>query len=256
MIPMLEPIFQGEWAPYGETLQCAPQWPASALRLADWLRSPEAMADTLTRYARRWGAGQRDPRAVASAWTLDYLWTLLPPVVAAATVLQHRFPTAASDIALLLDDQGKPLSFHITAEGATLPGSSTAERYHALLHGHLQPLFSALHHHTRVAEKILWSNAARYLGDILEEAEEHLPGPPPLLQQDREHLLERGGWPLTQCNPMQALPRRTAQGGHGREMPLHSHCCLYYLLPEQPYCGACPLAPQHRATLRTTVPSA
>jgi ferric iron reductase protein FhuF len=271
MIPRLQPIFQGEWAPWGETLHLAPHWPASAVGLADWLSQPDALPDALRRYALRWGTGTRDLRAVASAWSMDYLWTLLPPVVAGATVLHHCFPVEATQIALSLDDLGSPKGFHITAEGLAMPGSSTVQRYSGLIDGHLRPLFSALHRHTRLAEKVLWSNAARYLGDILDEAQEHLPGPPPTVQADRDQLLGRGGrqpgdghndrlmrtppapWPT---NPMPALPRRAACTAAGQIVPLHSHCCLYYLLPSQAYCGGCPLAPQHRGTVRTTASGA
>jgi ferric iron reductase protein FhuF len=280
MIPRLQPIFQGEWAPWGETLHLAPRWPATAVGLADWLCQPNALPDALRRYALRWGTGTRDLRAIASAWSMDYLWTLLPPVVAAATVLQHRFPVEAAQIALSLDDLGAPRGFHITNEGLPMPGTSTARRYSGLIDGHLRPLFAALHRHTGLAEKVLWSNAARYLGEILDEAQEHLPGPPPTVRADRDQLLGHAGrqpgdglrrprWDAEGCdaplgptalepwptNPMPALPRRTTCTQAGQIVPLHSHCCLYYLLPSQAYCGGCPLAPQHRGRVRTTASS-
>lgn len=250
MIPLLQPIFQGDWAPHGETLQCATA-PPEALLVADLVARPGLLADVIARHAVHLGVTGPDRRAVASAWSLDYLWTLLPPVVAAASLLQHRFPVDMARIALVLDDDAHPVRFHIDELGEPMPGTGTVERYSPLLHRHLQPLFSALHRETRVAEKILWANTARYLGEILEQGLA-LAGPLPPLVADQAMLLERGAWPDDRRNPMLALPRRTACDAAGQTVPLHRHCCLYYLLPEQAYCGGCPLAPQHRATLRTT----
>ncbi|OWQ90688.1 siderophore-iron reductase FhuF [Roseateles aquatilis] len=255
MIPLLQPIFQGEWAPHGETLRCAPHRPPEAILVADLLADPGPLRDALARQARHLGVTGPDLRAVASAWSLAYLWALLPPVVAGASLLRHAFPVDAAHIAVHLGADGEPLSFHITDEGQALPGASTAPRYAALLHGHLRPLFAALHRQTRVAEKILWSNTARYLGEIFELAIQ-LAGPLPHVVEDRTLLLEQGPWPDERGNPMLALPRRTALDGQGRPVRLHRHCCLYYLLPDQPCCGGCPLAPRYRATLRTTAPTA
>ncbi|MDH0864415.1 siderophore-iron reductase FhuF [Mitsuaria sp. GD03876] len=254
MIPLLQPIFQGDWAPHGETVQCSPP-PPGAILVADLVSRPGLLADVMARHAGHLGVTGRDWRAVASAWSLDYLWTLLPPVVAAASLLQHRFPVSPARMALVLDDDAHPVRFHIGDLGEAMPGTGTVERYSPLLHEHLQPLFAALHRETRVAEKILWANTARYLGEILEQGIA-LAGPLPPLVADQAMLLEGGSWPEGRGNPMLALPRRSACDAAGQRVTLHRHCCLYYLLPEQPYCGGCPLAPQHRATLRTTAPTA
>jgi hypothetical protein len=84
MIGLLEPLFQGDLAPHGEALQCAPQPPADALRVADLVRSPELLGRLLRLHAAHLGVEGKDLRAVASAWSLGYLGLLLPPVSASA----------------------------------------------------------------------------------------------------------------------------------------------------------------------------
>src|SRR5690606_11615469 len=111
-----------------------------------------------------------DLRASSSAWSLVYLWALLPPVATAASVLRHGFPMRADEVAVCLDADGLPECFHIRGEGASLAGLSTAVRYEALLRDHLEPLFDAIHRQTRLPRKILWGNTARYLETVLETA--------------------------------------------------------------------------------------
>ena len=36
------------------------------------------------------------------------------------------------------------------------------------------------------------------------------------------------------------------EDGAATTITLHRQCCLFYRLPGQGYCGACPLAPEHR----------
>lgn len=254
MIPLLAPIFQAEWAAIGEALQCSPQRPADAVLLADLLAQPELLADVLRRQARHRRVAGQDLRAVASAWSRDYLTALLPPVVAAASLLQHRFDVRAGHIAVRFDEHGVATDFHITQEGQALPGSSTEARYASLLQEHLDPLFAALHRYTRIAPKILWGNVARDLESILDQAIQ-LAGPLPGLAEDRAALLERAVWPSGRDNPMHVRQREIAQLASG-PMVLHRQCCLLYLLPDEGYCGACPLDPLHRRPCGGTVGTA
>jgi ferric iron reductase protein FhuF len=244
VIPLLQPLFQGDWARYAETLACDPP-PADAHSLIDLIAEGGPLASVLHRQAEALRCA--DLRPVASAWSLDYLWALLPPVVAAASVLQHVFPVRANTTRLLLGPQGEPLRFHIADEGRQLAGAPVALRYDDLLWHHLQSLFAALHPEARVPLKILWSNAARYLEEVLEQAL-HLTGGAPHIEHDRLLLLDSPRWPDGRPNPLH-LRRREApciQDDETRPLKLHRECCLYYRLPGEDYCGACPLAPQHR----------
>lgn len=240
MIPLLTPIFRGPWAVYGEGLQCAPTWPAQAIPVAELLRSEGLLPKILHKHARHLGVIDHDLRAAASAWSLSYLAALLPPMVAAASLLQHRLPAATQDMALSLDEHGEPKCFHIRDQGVAMPGSSVAERYDELLWLHLQPLFEVIQHRTRLAPKILWGNAARWLEAVLDQGAQLAAGAglSAALAEDRTLLLDSRVWPHGRANPLYPRLRDVRSAGQA----LHRQCCLYYLLPDQGYCGACPLA--------------
>lgn len=256
VIALLEPLFPGPLAVHAERLQCADAVPTGALRVADLVQSPSLLADVLQLHARSRGAGAaRDLRPVASAWSLDYLAALLPPVVAAASVLQHVFPVSAEHIWVQLDDNGVPTRFHVQHLGHARRGADTAQRYAPLLWHHLQPLFAALCSLTRLAPKILWGNTARNLEPILDMALAATGGAAHIAQ-DRDHLLHHPTWAneVQPVNPLHARCREVHRINDGQSHPLklHRQCCLYYLLPHEDYCGACPLAPQHRKTATQT----
>lgn len=246
VMPLLQPLFPGALAPHGDGLQCAPAPPHGAVNLSTLLDAPGGLADVLQRQARHRGAGLHDLRAVASVWTLNYLDRLLPPVVAAASVLQHALPVGAQNVWLQWDPNGTVQGFHIVAMGMSMHGTRTEERYAALLWQHLQPLFLRLAEQTRVAPKILWGNTARRLDHILAQAMARV-GPGTPVAADRDFLLHRAQWPGG-GNPMHGPQREVSRGAGAAPLTLHRQCCLYYLLPGESHCGACPLAPQHRRT--------
>ena len=252
MIPLLEPIFQGELAPLGEKLLHANTVPPDAVRVADLLRSGELLAEALQRHARFRKSTGHDLRPVASAWCLEYVAALLPPVAAAASVLQHVFPMAAEQVWVRLDGNGLPASFHIREIGEAMHGTSTAQRYGPLLGQHLRPLFATLCGLSRLAPKILWGNAARQLDPILAQALA-LTGGSASIAGDQAHLLHSPEWPTghgsaPQPNPLFGRQREVHRihGDGWAAMKLHRQCCLHYLLPGESHCGACPLAAEHR----------
>ncbi|MGS1005770.1 siderophore-iron reductase FhuF [Achromobacter anxifer] len=248
MIPLLSPLFRGEWAAYAETLHCAAEWPAGAVPVAHLLASDALLDATLRRYAAHLNVAGNDLRAAASAWSLDYLWALLPATAAAASVLQHVFPMRAEDVALSLNDFGAPVRFHIHHEGRPEPASPAAVRYAALLDAHLHPLFKAISRQTRLTQKILWGNTARYLEAILDQALT-LTGNAEQIALDKKILLQRPLRPDGTPNPLFGRQRTSARKEDGATAPLllHRQCCLLYRLPGQSHCGACPLAPEHQA---------
>ncbi|HWW73145.1 MAG TPA: siderophore-iron reductase FhuF, partial [Duganella sp.] len=183
---MLEPIFQGDWRPYGDSLSHGAP-PDGAVAVARLL-ADDALLDMLVRrYAAHLDTD--DMRPAASAWSNAYLEALLPPVAAAATLLGHVFPASAADMALTLDEHGAAVAFHIASEGVALPGADAHRRYHALLTGHLAPLFARLARHCRVPEKILWGNVARFLDNLFREAGELSEAAAQLAAQDGAALL-------------------------------------------------------------------
>ena len=244
MIPLLEPIFQGAWAALGEALHHSPEAPVGSVRVIELL-APARLDAALQRHARHLGVTGRDLRASASSWSLGYLSTLLSPVAAAASVLQHRFPVGAEQMAVELDEAGMALRFHISTAGVPAPGSSTAQRYDTLLWRHLAPLFAAISRQTKLPPKVLWGNAARQLGSVLDQAL-RLVGNAEHLVKDRDTLLDQPIWPDGRINPMHARqPVAIALNAyHAPPADLHRQCCLCYLLPGQDYCQACPLVPR------------
>lgn len=239
MIPLLEPLFQGELAVHGEKLQCADTVPADAVRVAELAGSPALLADVLQRHARYRGVSGADWRPVASAWSLEYIAMLLPPVMAAASMLRHVFPIAAEHTWVRLDAHGGPVGVHISQPGRPQHGADAAQRYEPLLWQHLAPLFAALSGLTRLAPKILWSNTVRLMEPVFEVALAATGGTPSIAE-DRRILLHTATWPRDlRANPLHVRQRNAA-------MKLHPECCLNYLLPHEHHCNACPLAPEHR----------
>lgn len=247
MIPLLAPLFPGEWSVHGETLDYATRWPDAAIPVSRLINDDPLLGDTIRRYATYLGVTGSDLRAAASAWSLSYLWALLPAVTAAASVLQHQFPMHADEVALSLNDAGAPIRFHITREGRALPGTPPTTRYGPLLEAHLDPLFKAISRQTRLPQKILWGNAARYLEAILDQALA-LTGNAEHIATDRETLLQHPTRPDGHPNLLHGRQRRSihVENGVTTTVTLYRQCCLLYRLPGQGYCGACPLAPEHR----------
>lgn len=239
VIALLEPLFAGELAAHAEKLQCADAVPAGALRVADLVAQPALLADVLRRNARLRGVQGDDLRATASAWSLEYIAMMLPPVMAAASVLQHVFPVAAQHTWVRFDRHGAPQGFHIRHEGRAQHGADAHARYAPLLLHHLAPLFAALARLTRLAPKILWSNAARLMEPVFERALAATGGAPSIAR-DRQALLLDPAWPHGDgINPLRPHPRSHA-------VRLHRECCLNYLLPHEHHCNACPLDPALR----------
>ncbi|SEN93561.1 ferric iron reductase protein FhuF [Duganella sp. CF517] len=248
MIGLLAPIFRGALAPHGEALVCGPP-PAWAIPVAALTRADGPLQGILVRYADHLGGGE-DLRPVASLWSLAYLRALLPPMVAAASVLRHGFPATAAEVWLELDPHREPLRFYIAHEGASRAGTDTQARYAPLLQHHLEPLFAELSRISGLPRKVLWGNAARCLEPVFDQALAML-GPVPALLDDRRQLLELPLW--NQCgepaavanhpNPLYPRLRAQAHFTPAEAANLHRQCCLQYLLPQTGYCGACPLRP-------------
>ncbi|SHN31545.1 siderophore-iron reductase FhuF [Rhizobacter sp. OV335] len=241
MIPLLEPLFQGAWAPLGEALVCAAEPPADAVPVRRLIDEPALLEGLLRRHAHHRGVTGSDLRAAASSWCFAYLDALLPPVVAAGSVLRHVFPTAPHEMQVVMgDDDAVPRSFHIGHGGTARPGASCGERLAPLIDLHLAPLFAQLARCSRISSKILWGNLARRLDGLFEQGLA-LTGHAPHIALDRDTLLGLPLWHDGRPNPL--LPRQRPHPEASRTIPLHRQCCLFYLLPGEDYCSACPLLP-------------
>lgn len=247
MLPCLAPLFPPAWREHATGVALAPPGPA-APSLARWLDAPDGLAATLARHAAHIGAP--DNAAAASVWSLTYFWRLLPPMVAAASLLQRALPAALTDLRLELDAHALPARFLLADEGQPLPHSATAQRYGTLLHRHIEPLAQRLRALTGLAPRIVWGNAARYLDVIFAELTRLQPGHDGL-RDDRAHLLDGAAWPggdNPMHRPVRVVTRATPEGP--RDVALLRRCCLYYQLPGHDYCDLCPLAPGNRGARR------
>lgn len=234
MIPILAPYFPGEWRSHGESLRLGP---AGGIAARAFLEDTHGLRHALERYrAARWPGA--DARASASAWTLQYLWALLAPVVAAASGAQHAVPCCASHMRLALDEACAPLAFTVAELGAPHPGADTWQRYGVLVWEHLLPLAEGVHAASRLPRKVVWAGAVRYL-EALFDALQTIGCE---VAQDRHHLLHTAIWPGDdRANPLCLPPRVPPAHVQG---PVYRECCLYYLLPGQAQCVACPLTRQ------------
>lgn len=234
MIPFLAPYFPGQWRSHGESLRLGPAGGPAARALLD---DPPGLRQTLERYrAMQWPGA--DARAAASAWTLHYLWALLAPVVAAASGARRGVPCSAAAMRLALDGAGAPVAFTVAELGPARPDADTWERYAALVWDHLLPLADGVHAASRLPRKVVWAGAVRYLEALFDA----LHGMGCNVAADRRHLLHTQSWAGEgRANPL-CLPLRTPPA-HAPG-PVYRECCLYYLLPGQTQCAACPLPRQ------------
>lgn len=261
MIPILAPLLQGEWAYYGEGVTCPPHPtpPAGGARhaLPALTKQPATLREVLVRQARHLGIPGDDLRATASAWSLDYLWLVLPASIAGACLLRHGLPLDPASCLLDVDVHGVPIRLHLPHEGQALRGDPDSQAHREdLVRLHLSPLFSALHAGSSLPLKILWGNAARVLADTFSALSDVARASGD--EEARLHIARQGAAWLT---------ARAWQDGEPNPLWLHggkpptllaitskstclAQCCLRHLLPGQVHCGRCPLAP---AAIRTAM---
>lgn len=249
MIELLKPIFRGSLAAYGEGLICSDPPPSGTVRLAGLLDTPDALGVLLSRQALLLGTS--DLRPVASSWMLRYSALLLPPIVVATTLLKHVFPIDAMAISIELDCEENPRKFFISHPGRGASGWDTASRYASLIDAHLTPLVMRLSEVSNLPAKILWGNVARRLDAILNQATAMAPtaGLVTDISTDRNYLLQQQSWPYGRRNPLFGRQQTAlVKCADDQQTPilLHRQCCLLYLLPQEDYCGACPLSPRFR----------
>lgn len=237
MIPLLAPIFQGDWRRYGERVSCDPALHVLATPLDALLRDDTLLDTLLSQAARRWDGAEA--RAVASAWTLDYFAALLPSVVVAASVLQQRLPLAPHQVGVQHDADGRLRHIFLAGTISNAAGAGAEARYEELVWEHLDPLISRIARRVRLAPRVLWSNALRRMDNVFQQAGAHLPRPDSLLA-DRALLIASPSWSDGRDNPLYYAPEKAATGAH-------RNCCLYHRLPGETFCDRCPLSSAERA---------
>jgi len=238
VIPLLAPIFRGEWARYGETLLHTVASPGD-LNLADLVGQEALREQLLKTYGNAIGCDDR--QASASLLMLHYFEMLFPPAVAALTLLRHVFPLTLDRSWLRLDAKGMLTAIVIADLGSARLDGSPHELYSQLVWGHLEPLILAFAKSGRLAPSVLWSHVSRRMEPIFDTFVAQ--GAQAQAARDFDALLRQQAWAGKTKNLLYR-PVRTAErmiAGQKHTIKLHSHCCLYYRVPPHNYCTACPL---------------
>lgn len=235
----LNALFVGPLEGYRDRLVSAEDARPS-LRGADLL-DPAVLTGQLDRFARTFA--EPEPRAVASIWAKQHFAMLVVPTLAASIVLDLVLPVALDTIAVIPDEGGLTRALKLHGDPAGDAGvRAPADRFGALIDGHLAPLIGALAAVSGVAPRVLWSNA----GNIFEFVVRRTEGLAPAGRTGHAaaaHVLtsrRRAGASNPLFEPIRYL---SAAGAADGPAPRRTRkvCCLRYLIPDQNLCGACPL---------------
>lgn len=199
---------------------------------------PVALDEILDRFGRTHGGGA-DRRVVASLWSQWYAGTLVPPGVAAGSLLGRVLPLGIEETEVLLDEEtARPVAFRLAHGGVVDRAASPFRRFEGLVRKHLAPLVETLAPHVGLSPHTVWTNAGRYLQWILDEIEQS--------DEAREaassarRLLEEDTWPDGRANPLHDTVRYVEEDGD--RVARRRVCCLQYLVPDLEGCGTlCPL---------------
>jgi ferric iron reductase protein FhuF len=236
MIPALAPLFIADFAHYQDVLvlEDDPR-PAVPLRT---LLTPEVFSSVLDRFGAQYPGSDR--RGLASVWSKYYFIKLIPPVVAASLMLDHRLPLRFEQLQVMLDEQGMPLGFKLPDPGQCwAPAPTDAfQRFDELIEGHLRPFIDTVATLTRLSPKVLWSNAGNYFEWLLGVLASAMP------QADLSQGHDLLNTPTLQDgrrNPLYHPVRYIKVAGHAALKRQRRVCCIRYRVGGLAVCENCPL---------------
>lgn len=191
------------------------------------MADPTVLQPLLTRFALLYPEVNR--AAVVSQWSMNYMSIVLPAALACALTRDCAIDFWGGG-AVLLHDDGQPLSVGLVAQLPTLAPEDRAAYWSRLIHEHLAPLFTSLAAAGGLAPKILWGNMvaiwdgafARMDADLSRDgfAEAHQWLEPVTVNDGRLKL--RGLQRMVESPAPQIVT----------QLPLRRHCCLHYQLHE------------------------
>ena len=237
MIPALAPLFIGDFEHYRDVL-VLPDDPREGVPILTFLTG-HYLNDVLTGFGAAYP--DSDPRGLASIWSKYYFIKLIPPVVAASLILDHRLPLQLDRLQLILDESGLPAAFKLPHSGqrwAPAPVNSF-ERFDGLLNHHLRPFIEALARHVRLSPKVLWSNAGNYFEWLLGVLANAMP------HADLSHgrqLLNARHLPDGRRNPLYQPVLYLKVDGQSELKRQRQVCCIRYRVDGLDYCSNCPLS--------------
>lgn len=205
------------------------------------LLDPATLEGIIDRFAA--GFGDVDRRAVISLWTMYYFSVLTIGAAIAWLELRRVLPLSLDRCRVAIDPaSGAPTAF-ILEDLGICTDSAVHQALEPVLRRHAEPLIAAIAAHGRVAPKLIWGNAASYLGWAIEEAGRVTD---PALAAEGLPVMTDSHFPDGSRNPLCGAIRDMADDD-GNAFKRRRVCCLRYCLPSIGGCGqSCPL-PEGRA---------
>lgn len=236
MIPALAPLFIADFEHYRDVL-VLPGDPRVGVPLRTFLTN-EYLNDVLTRFGTAYP--DSDPRGLASIWSKHYFIKLIPPVVAASLILDHRLPLHLDHLQLILDDNGLPAAFKLPDPGQhwTPAPVDAFARFDDVVEHHLRPFIDTFARHVRLSPKVLWSNAGNYFEWLLGVLANAMP------QADVSHghqLLNAHYLPDGRRNPLHQPVRYLKVDGQAALKRQRRVCCIRYRVNGLELCDNCPV---------------
>jgi ferric iron reductase protein FhuF len=238
--PDLKQAFSGEHAWCGEKMMLSRDL-EGATPLAGFFAS-SAFSQALDRFAETHGGA--DKRAVASMWSLYYFSALTIPFIVASRN-HHVLPVELDRMTLALGDDGLPRAFGLEHEGDwSEAGWSDAldACVVPLVHRHLAAAIAGLKTAAGLSPKLCWNNAAVYIDYAFNTTA-------PAGNDDgwaARPLFEQACLADGSPNPFCGCLRHEPDGE--KTVCRRKICCMRYLLPGIPSCGALCALPAQRGT--------
>ncbi|HEX3638465.1 MAG TPA: siderophore-iron reductase FhuF [Paraburkholderia sp.] len=182
------------------------------------------------------GERETHARALLSQWSKYYFGFAATAGFVAAAMLGRPLDMSPEKTHVVLRD-GLPVALYFAQDALQAPASAPASRYTPLV-DHLNAVIETLAAMTKVAPRVLWSNAGNLLDYLFEQCT-------PLLD-----LADDAAWlfgPLAadgEVNPLRMPVRLATPRAAGLPNPFSARrvCCVRYEIPgETQLCGRCPL---------------
>ncbi|QRM32612.1 siderophore-iron reductase FhuF (plasmid) [Microvirga sp. VF16] len=151
MIEALRPVFHGVFAPFGHTLtlDAAGRRVIPGADLLDRARFDE-IVDAFG--AHHYPGADRRP--LVSMWSQWYLGVVLPPVMLASLIGDHRLPLRLEETALVLNEDAQPAALLLSHEGEVSSPADMVDRFEGLVRHHLAPLCEAVATHGGLSPRV------------------------------------------------------------------------------------------------------
>ncbi|BBU32958.1 ferric iron reductase (plasmid) [Burkholderia sp. THE68] len=179
------------------------------------------------------GDAELHARALLSQWSKYYFGLAAPAGVAAARLLGRPLDMSPERTHLVLKE-GVPVALHFDADALHAPDADPARRYDGLV-AHLDSVIGMIAGMTKIAPRVLWSNAGNLLDYLLGNC-------PSILSDDGSDA----EWLFRPAddNPLRTPIRDATPRSPLLPNPFRARrvCCVRYEIPgETQLCASCPL---------------